>query len=614
MKRLLIFAAILVALLVLLVAGAPLIVSTDLAKERIADQITSWTGRQVSFRGEPSVSLYPYLTVSLDGLTLANPPSDGDQPFMTVDRLMAKLKLWPLLFGRVEVAEFRLVRPRINLRVDADGRPNWLMRRGTVAGEAAAIDPTPPASRPPRPDNVNIRLGRFVVSDGIVVYDDQPAHRRDEARAVDLDVTWPGTLQAASGRGSLIWRNEPVEFNATVNAPLELMAGGASPMRFALTSKPVRISFTGNALRLDNLQVEGDTTLATPSVRRIIEWLGLPMGAGPILGTGSITGKMNWVGPSISFADAEVALDGNTGEGALGVTFRRGRPIFQGTLDFAKLDLSPYVEAAAAGLQAAGPWPIAPVALPMASSCDFDLRISTGEILLGSAELGKAAASVTMKDGRLAIEIGDAEFHGGHVEAQVAGELQDNMLVGTAAAKFDGVPLQQSLAALAGVAPLDGTGSATIAISARGRSWGEFADALAGTAKVSIDNGAVAGIDIAALAGAMKGPGSDAYLPAGGTTAFTTLAATLKLDEGAISTDDLHAEGSGFSVDMAGSASLFSAALDGKGTLRLTGGEPAAIPFLVSGTWLRPMLLPGGDHAVRRSAAELEKAIPAELN
>ena len=55
-------------------AAVPFIISTDVVKRRISDQITHWTGRAVTFEGDPKISLFPYLTVKLHDVKLANPP------------------------------------------------------------------------------------------------------------------------------------------------------------------------------------------------------------------------------------------------------------------------------------------------------------------------------------------------------------------------------------------------------------------------------------------------------------------------------------------------------------------------------------------------------------
>ena len=189
-----------------------------------------------------------------------------------------------------------------------------------------------------------------------------------------MDLVWPTAAEAASGSGSFAWGGETVDFNGSVGAPLALLAGGASPMRFALASPTLKASFEGKALHLDSLQLEGEARIATPSLRRLITQLGRPTAAGATFGAAAIAGKLNLAMPTISLDDAAIDLDGNHAEGALSASFEDGRPRIQGTIALETLDLSPYAEEIAGAAELSD----TPVALPLAGLGDLDLRISTG--------------------------------------------------------------------------------------------------------------------------------------------------------------------------------------------------------------------------------------------
>ena len=84
-RRFVIGALAVVGVLVALAVALPLVISPDLIKARIVDQIAFWTGREFTFRGEPHLSLYPYLTVRLNDARLANAEGMGDEPFIEVE-------------------------------------------------------------------------------------------------------------------------------------------------------------------------------------------------------------------------------------------------------------------------------------------------------------------------------------------------------------------------------------------------------------------------------------------------------------------------------------------------------------------------------------------------
>ena len=585
MKRIAIILVVIVAVLAISVAAAPFVVSSAFLRQQVADRIATLTGRTVAFSGEPSLSIYPQLAVTVDGLTIANPEDMGSDPFVAAESLRTRLRLPPLLIGRVEFDEFELIKPTIHLVIDGEGRKNWRIAGSAVANQAAVAAPaTAGKASPPLAD---LQLGRLKVTNGTILYDDLVSGTREEMAAVDLDIAWPSVSATVSGRGTLKWRGEQIEFTALLATPLALMRGGGAPARFAIASTPLRASFSGTAMGADVLRLEGEASVSTPSMRRTIEWLGTPMGTGPILGAAAIRGSVGIVGASVSFDRATIELDGNSAEGALGVTFAGARPAVHGTLAAERLDLSAYFEAIRADLIAEGSWLVAPARLAFAEAVDADIRISAAEMILGSIRIGKTAAAVGIKDGKLDIAVGEAEFYGGNLAARIAAGLEGEVLATTAHAKFTDVSALVALNDLVGIAALDGTATVTVDVGSRGRSWAEVAHGIAGTANVAITNGALNGLDVDAIAEAMTDPLAEPITAGGGTTAFSSLAADLAIGEGDLSTDDLVMEGDTFRVALAGRGSVLNESVDAKARLTLGTAE---LSLVIAGTWQAPLV------------------------
>ena len=592
MKRVLIFGGAALGVLVAVLLAAPLIISTDFVKRQIVSQVATWTGRDVSFGGDPEVHLLPDLTVRLHDVALANPPEMGGGAFIEAEAISGRLRLLPLLLGRIEIAEFRLFNPRISLVVDATGRPNWELDRSAVGAQAAKGDAEVPSDDiAPRSPLADISLGRVVVRNGTISYDDRRSGRHEELTDVRVNLAWPSSQEAVTGDGTFSYRGTPLEFNGAITAPLQLLAGGASPVRLAVASSLLRVSLAGTASHLDGLQIEGDTTATTPSLRGLLAWTGTDLGEGSILGAASVSGKMNWIGPSIAFSPAKLELDGNVAVGALAFAIGE-RPGIQGTLALDRLDLTAYADALRAAADAGAFAPDAPVRLPLAALGDVDLRISTDQATIGRAAIGRAAIAANVKDGKLTLNIGDAQLYGGRGEATLAAAMEGATLNATLDGTLDQVPIAAALAGLTGLSGLDGAGSATLDLTASGTTWGAVADSLAGKGTVTIANGSLAGIDIRALPGSIPPEGQPA--PAGATT-FTSASASLSFAGTSVDSSDSRAEGPAFALDLSGKASLASPAIAGRGVLSLPATANAAaseIPFMVSGTFAAPLFYP----------------------
>jgi AsmA protein len=115
-----------------------LLISTDTVREAAKTEIREVTGLDLVLRGDTAVSLFPTGSISFDNVALG----DG-APVIEADQLTARLRFFPLLAGRVEIADVSLVRPRINVTFDQDGKSNWTALVGALARAVG-----PKASRP----------------------------------------------------------------------------------------------------------------------------------------------------------------------------------------------------------------------------------------------------------------------------------------------------------------------------------------------------------------------------------------------------------------------------------------------------------------------------------
>src|SRR6267143_1774547 len=114
------------AVLVLVVAAlilVPFLVDTPRVQALIASNASQALGRPVKFRSM-SISVLPLPAVALHGLEIAEDPQFGTEPFLKLETGKVRLKLLPLLTGRVEPGEIKLRRPVIRVIQTADGRMN----------------------------------------------------------------------------------------------------------------------------------------------------------------------------------------------------------------------------------------------------------------------------------------------------------------------------------------------------------------------------------------------------------------------------------------------------------------------------------------------------------
>jgi uncharacterized protein involved in outer membrane biogenesis len=100
--------------------------------------------------------------VTVDGLTVGNPPWEIQRPMISVQRLEVRLKLLPLLKGDVVLPRVVLLQPDVYLHQDKTGRANW-----TFENKAPTNAPASGPTRLPVIRDLLIQSGKLILADDI---------------------------------------------------------------------------------------------------------------------------------------------------------------------------------------------------------------------------------------------------------------------------------------------------------------------------------------------------------------------------------------------------------------------------------------------------------------
>lgn len=579
--------------LVVVVAGAlavaPALIPTATVSARIAEQIEQWLGRPVAFSGDPVISLYPRPTVTIEGVVIGDALA-SETPLLSVERVIGTVALLPLLLGRVEIREFSLLRPRINLRVDAEGHSNWVISGGTVGARLAGAQDETVAAADAAAD---VTLGRFLIADGTITYrqGDGPI---SEVTGVSLDISWPSTAGGMTLGGRLNWRGEAVALTALLGQPLELISGRTTPIRFTIDAAPASVSFDGTVSRSDlDFALAGTAALTAPSLRRLLIWAGARIpGDGATPGPTTIAGAASWSWPLLAFSSATMSLDGNAAMGSFSVDFGDRRPFVRGTIAADVIDLTPYAVSLRTGMAPDGTWVGAPIDLPALAVIDTDLRLSADEVRMGATRATDVAASATVAGGRILLSLQEASFYGGRLRATVSGLVDSSSLTLQVSASVAGMAALPALAAVAGVSVLAGTVSGAVEAGAAGDTWSALVAQLEGTVSATIVNGSLRGIDLESAVDDAR-PTLASLALGTGATEFSRFEGAFHFADGFLVADRFVAEGDGFALAFRGRASLMRPAIEGRGAFSFVrgGAQTAALPFTLGGTWVMPVLL-----------------------
>ena len=193
------------AVLVALVLGAllalPLLLDTPAIQTYASQAASHALGRPVKFNAL-SISALPLPTVKLRGLQVAEDPAFGPGPFITVSEGRMRIRIRPLLQGRVELADLTLEEPRIHVVEDAAGRLN-VATLGGGTPPAPAGPPRVGAGRPAAAAAGAVLLSRVRIVKGAIDYQKAGATSAQfTLDAIDVTVTQAVAGEALRVSGS----------------------------------------------------------------------------------------------------------------------------------------------------------------------------------------------------------------------------------------------------------------------------------------------------------------------------------------------------------------------------------------------------------------------------
>ncbi|MGB3134132.1 MAG: AsmA family protein [Candidatus Macondimonas sp.] len=194
---------------VLILGGAlalilPRVLDPNAYRDDLIRIVSERTGRTLTLDGKLGLSVFPWLGLELNGVTLSNAPGFEDAPMLAVRHARAGVRLWPLLSGRLEFGTIALDGLQLNLARAADGRSNWQ----DIQERLASSDPQQPATPPAESSVTDTRftlnqldITGVRIREGRLLWDDRQGSQRYALTNWDLTtgrVRWGGAVPVSS--------------------------------------------------------------------------------------------------------------------------------------------------------------------------------------------------------------------------------------------------------------------------------------------------------------------------------------------------------------------------------------------------------------------------------
>lgn len=531
MKRFIFACIVLVLAILTTVFTLPYFISGDAVRAQLIQRAKQITGREMQFSGTPRVSLNPFLGIEISDVIFPDQfNGEGSKPILQMPKLKARLSFAAALSGEVVFSEIQFVRPVYNLKIYSTGQSSWHFPEGKVWSALAEaqnlISEQKPGEVLDSSALTKLNIGSFSILDGVVEYENEINGSVEKFTNLNAAFNWENTAAPWSFKGSSIWRGDLMQFNVGTTKPLLLMAGGVSELVVNIDSEPLNFDFKGEANNLSNLFFTGNVNATSPSLRRVLNFVGYELDAGSSLGPFAINGNFSGTTSQLKIEEAQVSLDGNESIGNIGYNYTdAGTSRLSGTLAFSKFDLAPYLAGFSneptGGKSTMGGAGLA--TLSQLASFEMDMRISAKTVSCDLISFQNFAGGIIAKNGTLTVDIGSADYADGNVVGSIeAGIAEDKLSMATKLnfTEINGAKLFPSN--LENKISLTGAGNIEIKLRSVGENKTEITRNLTGETLFDLKDGTIVGVDLLAMKNSNGTQPQDQTKPALGEDATPT--------------------------------------------------------------------------------------------
>ena len=579
----------LVALLLVAAVVLPLVVDPNDYKDDLTALVQEKTGRRLDIEGRLALSVFPWLGVEIGPTRLGNAPGFGTTPFAEVKQVQVRVRLLPLLRGRLEMDTLLLDGLRLNLARNKRGVNNW---DDLAAGGAGA--PAEKGGGGKGGALAGFALGGIRIVDASLTWDDRQSGARYTIAPVSLET---GAIEP--GR--------PVDVKLTVGLESEEppLAGDIRMKTRALVSESMQqVELRGTRVDID-LGGEG-----VPGGR---------MQAGLTLDA-----ALDLAAETATLSSLVARLDDSTLKGKAAVN-GFARPAIRFDLALDTFDLDRYLPAPAPAPQPASPGAASAAAsaagagaIPVGMLRDLDLD---GSLRIGRLKAFKLHSSdielkLKAKHGLIRLAPASAKLYQGRYAGDMQLDVRGRQPKLSMNESLSGVRIGPLLKDLTGDDRLSGNAELESKLDMRGDTPEAMTRTLNGTLAFAFTDGAIKGIDLPALIREARAliKGEPAPAETGPKqTDFTELKGTATVTDGIIDNRDLLARSPLLRVRGEGRVDLPRERIDYLLKVRVIGSlegqgamdkdlEGVEIPVEIGGSFTRP------DYKVRLDKV-LKKAV-----
>ncbi|MEZ9339927.1 AsmA family protein [Vibrio splendidus] len=683
MKKLLIFIAVPVFVVVAAILALVLLVNPNQFKPLIVEQAQKHTGLELVIEGDISWQFFPSIGFELGQTELRNPEGFTQPNLFKVDTVGVDVSVTPLFSNQLEIGNITLDGAEFYLETLKDGRKNIdaLTQASTPQESDSVVDTNSESTPAPQEQSTTdasgwtINLAGVTVSNALFEMDDKQAGSFTKLYDVSLNLsefavdTWTTATFAASGE------NNQQKFSAEGSAEFKLAEGFAS---YALRNIDLNAQFNDLATSIESAKI-GLNTFEFDKVNQLTyavignaAGLDLDLKGGGELTVDSAISKVTlnkltldstFKGDTLpqspmkvdmlsdlsfdlnkshlSFVLEKLQANAIALDGKADVTLSE-IPKVRFSLHSPNIDLDEFLglgnstetastapsDSAGGSTSSAGSSaPAKEVEPDLSALKTLDVKgdITIDKFKASNAKMQNVKTAFSVNRGIAELTSFTSNLYQGSISATAKLDARKTPATYTAKKKIKGVKVQPLLVDVANNDMLEGTGNIDVNVKGKSLTPTGIKKNLVGTIAINFEDGAVNGINVAQLIrenyAKIKGEKVESKDETQKTD-FSAMKATLKVDKGWVSTNDLSAQSPLLRVTGQGKANFINetvdflvrtsivGSLEGQGGKNIDDLKDVTIPIKVTGQWADPKFALVFDDVLKQKAQkEIDRGV-----
>jgi AsmA protein len=550
-------------------------------KQQLAQVVKDQKQRTLSIPGELSLSVWPNVALTMGKASLSE--RNSDQPFVSLDSARISVALLPLLSRQVSVSALELGGLKATVVKYKDGHFNFSDLLSSQSTAQSTASTAPPAAAEP----VHIDVAAVKLSNAQLLWIDEKTGTRSTLSHLDfstarleadtaaqrysankVELTAKGKTGTEAFDVRLQVPHLALEANALSGEAVTIVAKLAGDKRAASATLVLSgIQGSAQALTVNKMDLELDASADKATFKgRLSAPLAVNI-TDQTIDLATLAGKFDITHPSLPMKQLSLPLAGHvradlvksTGNVGLKTQIDESKIVFSaGVSKFAPLSLGfdldidqlnvdkylPPADTTGAAQAHAGAAPQADPKVDLSALADLNLsgNLKVGALQVSNVKLSQVQAKLSVLGGQLSIAPFSANLYQGSISGSLSAQAAGNAIA--VKQTLTSVSVGPLLKDVANKDMLEGRGNVTLDFIIHGPTVGALKKALAGSASLSLKEGAIKGINLAKSFRELKaklGGGGDATQAANSKdkTEFSELSGTFKIAAGVARNDDL---------------------------------------------------------------------------